>query len=103
MEYGAIDLHTRRSQIRIVSEDGTVVLDRRIETRASALAAPESPITHTRMGCAVPVSGGVTKNVEASSPVSTPPTRSARLPDFGSKSSRRRTTGCWSKSLSAFT
>jgi transposase len=35
MEYGAIDLHTRRSQIRIVDEQGDVVLDRRIETRAS--------------------------------------------------------------------
>lgn len=32
MEYGAIDLHMRRSQIRIVAEDETVVLDRRIET-----------------------------------------------------------------------
>ena len=32
MEYGAIDLHTQRSQIRIVREDGTVVLDRRIDT-----------------------------------------------------------------------
>ena len=36
MEYGAIDLHTRRSQIRIVSEEGAVVLDRRIDTRAPA-------------------------------------------------------------------
>ena len=35
MEYGAIDLHTRRSQIRIVTADGTVVLDRRIDTRRS--------------------------------------------------------------------
>jgi transposase len=32
MEYGAIDLHTRRSQIRILAEDETVVLDRRIDT-----------------------------------------------------------------------
>jgi transposase len=32
MEYGAIDLHLRRSQIRILSEDERVVLDRRIET-----------------------------------------------------------------------
>jgi transposase len=32
MEYGAIDLHTRRSQIRIVRADGSVVLERRIET-----------------------------------------------------------------------
>jgi hypothetical protein len=36
MEYGAIDLHTRRSQIRIVEEDGTVVLDRRIDTTRGA-------------------------------------------------------------------
>src|SRR5262245_16917672 len=35
MEYGAIDLHTRRSQIRIVTADGTVVLDRRVDTRRS--------------------------------------------------------------------
>ena len=26
MEYGAIDLHTKESQIRIVTETGTVVL-----------------------------------------------------------------------------
>ena len=32
MEYGAIDLHLRRSQIRILAEDGTVVLDRRVDT-----------------------------------------------------------------------
>ena len=39
MEYGAIDLHKRRSQIRIVSEDGAVVLERRIETTRAALSA----------------------------------------------------------------
>lgn len=32
MEYGAIDLHLRRSQIRILTEDETVVLDRRVDT-----------------------------------------------------------------------
>jgi transposase len=32
MEYGAIDLHKRRSQVRIVRQDGTVVLERRIDT-----------------------------------------------------------------------
>jgi transposase len=32
MEYGAIDLHARRSQVCIVNEDGQVVLDRRIDT-----------------------------------------------------------------------
>jgi transposase len=39
MEYGAIDLHTRRSQIRIVDEHGTVVLDRRVDTTRNAFAA----------------------------------------------------------------
>lgn len=37
MEYGAIDLHARRSQIRIVTETGEVVLDRRIDTTRAAL------------------------------------------------------------------
>jgi transposase len=37
MEYGAIDLHMRRSQIRIVAADGTVVLDRRVDTTRVAL------------------------------------------------------------------
>lgn len=32
MEYGAIDLHLRRSQVRIVDENEAVVLDRRIDT-----------------------------------------------------------------------
>ena len=32
MEYGAINLHARRSQIRIVREDGSVVLERQVET-----------------------------------------------------------------------
>jgi transposase len=32
MEYGAIDLHLRRSQVRILTEDESVVLDRRIDT-----------------------------------------------------------------------
>ena len=38
MEYGAIDLHMRRSQVRIVQDDGTVVLDRRIDTTREAFA-----------------------------------------------------------------
>jgi transposase len=37
MEYGAIDLHTRRSQIRIVRKDGSVVLERRIDTTRQEL------------------------------------------------------------------
>lgn len=32
MEYGAIDLHTRRSQIRMIDEQESVILDRRIDT-----------------------------------------------------------------------
>jgi transposase len=39
MEYGAIDLHSRRSQVRIVTADGSVVLDRRIDTRRAQFAA----------------------------------------------------------------
>lgn len=38
MEYGAIDLHTRESEIRIVNEDGAEVLARRLSTRPEALA-----------------------------------------------------------------
>jgi len=38
MEYGAIDLHTRRSQILIVTDDGTVVVERRIDTHAREFA-----------------------------------------------------------------
>ena len=37
MEYGAIDLHKRRSQIRIVDCDGGVVLERKVETSRSDL------------------------------------------------------------------
>lgn len=36
MEYGAIDLHLRRSQIRIIDEHESVVLDRRIDTTREA-------------------------------------------------------------------
>jgi transposase len=39
MEYGAIDLHKRHSQIRIVDEAGRVVFERRIETSRAALTA----------------------------------------------------------------
>jgi transposase len=38
MEYGAIDLHARRSQIRIVREDGVAVLERRVDTSRDDLA-----------------------------------------------------------------
>lgn len=37
MEYGAIDLHLRRSQIRILDEAEQVVLDRRVDTTREAL------------------------------------------------------------------
>lgn len=37
MEYGAIDLHARHTLIRIVKEDGTVVVDRRITTTREEL------------------------------------------------------------------
>ena len=36
MEYGAIDLHLRRSQIRLIDEQESVVLDRRIDTTREA-------------------------------------------------------------------
>jgi transposase len=38
MDYGAIDLHTKHSQVRIVTAEGTVVLERRIVTRAEQFA-----------------------------------------------------------------
>jgi transposase len=37
MEYGAIDLHTRKTLIRIVASDGTVVLDQTITTTREGL------------------------------------------------------------------
>jgi transposase len=39
MEYGAIDLHTKESQIRIVTETGAVVCETRIATRPDRLSA----------------------------------------------------------------
>lgn len=38
MEYGAIDLHLRRSQVRILDEGEQVLLDRRIDTTRGELA-----------------------------------------------------------------
>jgi len=38
MEYGAIDLHTKQSEIRIVTAEGSVVLHRRIATTRAALS-----------------------------------------------------------------
>ena len=37
MEYGAIDLHMKESQIRIVTSEGQVVCDRRVRTQRDAL------------------------------------------------------------------
>jgi transposase len=37
MEYGAIDLHKRRSQIRIVEADGAIVLERKVDTTRADL------------------------------------------------------------------
>ena len=39
MEYGASDLHLRRSHVRIIAEDEQVVLDRRIDTTREAFTA----------------------------------------------------------------
>jgi transposase len=39
MEYGAIDLHTKESEIRIVEADGAVVFERRIATTRERLTA----------------------------------------------------------------
>lgn len=47
MEYGAIDLHARRSQIRLVREDGGVILERRVDTSRDDLDrmfGPRSPM-----------------------------------------------------------
>jgi transposase len=38
MEYGAIDLHSKESEIRIVTAEGEVVLHRRIATRRDLLS-----------------------------------------------------------------
>ena len=39
MEYGAIDLHSKESEIRIVTAEGEVVLHRRMATRRDLLSA----------------------------------------------------------------
>jgi transposase len=38
MEYGAIDLHKRRSHVRLVAEDGAVQWTGRIDTTRTALS-----------------------------------------------------------------
>ena len=49
MEYGAIDLHTRRSQIRIVDAEGRIVLERKIETTREDLARVFGPRARLRI------------------------------------------------------
>src|SRR5437016_492752 len=49
MLYGAIDLHLRRSQIRIVDEDGRVVIDSRIDTSAASFEAWFGPYPPMRL------------------------------------------------------
>jgi transposase len=49
MEYVAIDLHKRRSQIRIVREDGSIVLDRRVDTSRANLDRLFTGRTATRV------------------------------------------------------
>jgi transposase len=49
MLYGAIDLHLRRSQIRIVDEDGRVVVDARIDTSAAGFEAWFGPYPPMRL------------------------------------------------------
>ena len=39
MAYGAIDLHTAHSQVRIVDQDGRVIEDRRVPTNRDRFAA----------------------------------------------------------------
>jgi transposase len=48
-EYGAIDLHTKDSQVRIVTADGTVVAERRIATRADQVATVFGGRDHLRI------------------------------------------------------
>ena len=49
MEYGAIDLHTGRSQIRIVDAEGRIVLERKIETTREDLARVFGPRARLRI------------------------------------------------------
>ena len=49
MEYGAIDLHMKKSQVRIVREDGSVVWTGRIDTRREAFAKVFRPRPRMRI------------------------------------------------------
>jgi hypothetical protein len=51
MEYGAIDLHLRRSHIRIVDEHEQVVLHRRVDTTPADAA--RSAVTGAFRACSV--------------------------------------------------
>jgi len=49
MEYGAIDLHLRNSQIRILAEDESIVLDRRVPTTREGLMQVFGPRARMRI------------------------------------------------------
>jgi transposase len=49
MEYGAIDLHMKKSQVRIVTADGSVVWKGRIDTRREAFAKVFGPRPRMRI------------------------------------------------------
>lgn len=49
MEYGAIDLHTKESEIRIVTAEGAVVLHRRVATTRRALREVFADRAHLRI------------------------------------------------------
>ncbi len=49
MDYGAIDLHKQRSQVRMVHEDGTVVWTGTIATTRSALTTTFGPRARLRI------------------------------------------------------
>jgi len=49
MEYGAIDLHLRRSQVRIIDDEEQVVLDRRLDTTREDFTAVFGPRSRMRI------------------------------------------------------
>jgi hypothetical protein len=58
MEYGAIDLHKRRSQVRIVAEDGAVQWTGRIDTTRAALSGVWAARAPMRILVGRPAFGG---------------------------------------------
>ena len=57
MEYGAIDLHTKESEIRIIDEAGAVVFERRIATTRTRLTEVFGRRTSLRILLALRPSG----------------------------------------------